>query len=834
MEKKITDRFKHTQLAKAQCPYCGVGCGLEIVEDSKGRIKIKGDSSHISTMGDLCLKPIPLPKVMNIGRIPSPMYRENKRDKFKPISWEEAYKIIAEKLKENKPDENYFYISGQLTTEDSYIINKFVKGFVKTNNIDANSRLCMASAVMGYKLSFGSDGPPGSYEDIDDADTFIFAGSNAAWTHPVLFKRVLKRKKEYPEAKIITIDPVYTETAKKSDIWIPIKPGTDVVLFNSVLYLLNKYNWIDSKFIIYHTENFDKAVEEAKKYPPEVAARICGIDEKYIYKLAEFFGHSKKLISFWTMGLNQSVNGTMKNLALINLHLATGRINEKGCPFSLTGQPNAMGGREVGYLVNGLPGYRDVRNPEDRKYIENFWGIPEGSIKDKPGKTIVEAVDEMIKGNIKLLWIVCTNPVVTMPNLNKFWKALRNTFVIVQDAYVSDSVDYANLILPATQWGEKEGVMTNSERVITYNKKFKEPPENARDDWKIFCDVAKELGWGDYFNYKNSEEIFNEYKQTTKGRLCDISDFTYKDLPKQWGGKWLYKDKKFPTPSGKAKFNPAIFEEPSDKDEYPFSFRLITGRTKKQWHTMTRTGKSLELIKGEEEPFILLNDEDAYELGIVDGDYINVQSKRGKIYIRVKTGKIRKGVAFAPFGYGTIYHFPTNIVVSDAIDPISKEPDLKASAVYIKEKRKRVPFISEEAISIVQSSYIKVMPKMEQVFKKLYQYIFEARPELKEKFERDLDNIARAQASFIALFIKNLENIEKIKDEIDRISKIHAEKRIQPKDYELFKEMFVKSLGETIKLTYNEREAWKEAYDYISALLIEREKRILEKELLNR
>ncbi|EDP73412.1 molybdopterin-dependent oxidoreductase, partial [Hydrogenivirga sp. 128-5-R1-1] len=441
----------------AQCPYCGVGCGLEIFEDKKGRIKIKGDKEHPATKGDLCLKPIPLPKVMDIGRVPAPLYRENKRDKFREITWEEAIKIIAQKLKENQPDENYFYISGQLTTEDSYVINKFVKGFIGTNNIDANSRLCMASAVMGYKMAFGSDGPPGSYEDIDDADAFVFAGSNAAWTHPVLFKRVLNRRKEYPEAKIIVIDPVYTATAEKADIWIDIKPGTDTVLFNSILYLLNKKGWLDYEFIGKHTEGFSQAIKEAEKYPPEIAAKICEIKPSLIYKLAEIYAFSKKVISFWTMGFNQSSNGTMKNLALINVHLATGRINEKGCPFSLTGQPNAMGGREVGYLVNGLPGYRDVRNPEDKAFMEKFWGLPEGSIKDKPGITIVEAMDSMINGDIKLLWIVCTNPAVTMPNLNKFWRALRNTFVIVQDAYLTDSVDYANLVLPASQWGEKEG-----------------------------------------------------------------------------------------------------------------------------------------------------------------------------------------------------------------------------------------------------------------------------------------------------------------------------------------------------------------------------------------
>ncbi len=817
----------------AQCPYCGVGCGLEIVKDKKGRFKIKGDKNHPATKGDLCLKPVPLPKVMDVGRVPAPLYRENKDDEFKEISWEEAINIIAEKLSKNSPDENYFYISGQLTTEDSYVINKFVKGFVRTNNIDANSRLCMTSAVMAYKLAFGSDGPPGSYEDIDDADAFIFAGSNAAWTHPVLFKRVLKRKKENPDAIIVVIDPVYTETAKKADLWIPIKPGTDTVLFNSVLALLAKYKWIDYEFVINHTDNFLNAIKEAQQYTPEVAAQICEIDEKYIYQLAEVFGLRKKVISFWTMGLNQSVNGTNKNLALINLHLATGRINEKGCPFSLTGQPNAMGGREVGYLVNGLPGYRDVRNEEDRKFMEQFWNIPEGSIKPKPGPTITEAVDKMLNGEINFLWIVCTNPAVTMPNLNKFWKALRNTFVVVQDAYMTDTVDFANLVLPATQWGEKEGVMTGSDRTITHNKPFKEPPPQCKHDWQIFCEVAKKLGWEDSFSYKNSREIFDEFKQTTKGRLCDISDFTYEDLPKQWGGKWLYKDKVFPTNSGRARFNPAKFNPPADKTDYPFSFILTTGRTKKQWHTMTRTGKSFELLKGEEEPFILLNEEDAYELGVIDGDYITVMSSRGKIYIKAVLGDIKKGVAFAPFGYGIAYHFPTNILVSDAVDPISKEPDLKFSAVYIKPRRKKVYKISQETSYIVHSFLSRLKEyELESLIRKFYSELTEENETFKnlveeEGFQESVDE----EILLLKTLVANLTSSENYEEILQKRAKLFYKYNIQPKDYKKFEEVFLRVLKTTTNPSYVEFEAWNEAIRFILNIIKLRADRLFERKL---
>ncbi len=404
---------------KTQCPYCGTGCGLEVVK-TEDHIKIKGDLNHPATKGSVCSKAVLLPKALDVGRLNRVLYRENKKDDFKEIDWNNAYQILKEKLESLSPDEIYFYVSGQLLTEEMYVINKFAKGFIGTNNIDSNSRLCVASAVMGYKFAFGSDGIPGSYDDIDDADGYIFIGSNAAWAHPGLFRRVLKRKKEHPEASIVVIDPKYTETAEKSDKWIPIKAGTDTVFLNSVLYVLYENNWIDMEFIKKYTEGFEDALNEAKKYPPRVAAEICDIDEKDIYEVAELFAKKKKLISFWTMGINQSSNGTTKNLALINLHLATGRLNEKGCPFSLTGQSNAMGGREVGYLANGLPGYRDVRNKGDREFIENYWKIEKGKIKDQPGYSIVEAVDKILEGKIKFLWIVCTNPAVTVPNLNKF------------------------------------------------------------------------------------------------------------------------------------------------------------------------------------------------------------------------------------------------------------------------------------------------------------------------------------------------------------------------------------------------------------------------------
>ena len=657
-----------------QCPYCGVGCGLYI--DEKGRVK--GDFEHPANYGDVCKKPLYFPKVMKSGRIGKPLYRERKDRDFREISWEEAYRILADRLSSLNPEETYFYLSGQLLTEDIYVANKFVKGFLRTNNIDSNSRLCMASAVSAYKMAFGSDGPPCTYEDIDDADTFLFIGSNAAIAHPVLFKRVLKRRRETEEALIITVDPVETETARKSDIFIQIKAGTDTAFLNSVLYVLHREGWIDFEFVEKHTEGFEEALELAMKFPPHVAAGICDVEEEDIYLLAEAFAKSGKLISFWCQGLNQSVNGTMKNLALINLHLATGRLNEKGCPFSLTGQPNAMGGREVGYLSNGLPGYRDVRNPQDRKFMEEFWGVR--GIKPEPGPTITEAVDLILDGKINFLWVVCTNPAVSLPNLNKVCSALERVFLVVQDAYWSDTCEFANLVLPAAQLGEKEGVMTGSDRTVTFCEKFSERYEDSKPDWLIFTELARVMGAGRLFPYRSPEEVFEEFKRSTKGRLCDMSDLTYEKLPARWGRRWIYEDLRFQTKSGRARFHPARLEIAPEEGE----FILTTGRLKDQWHTMTRTGKTPQLLKGEIPPFILMNPEDAQELGIEDADEVILYKDGYEVVRVVRLANVKRGHIFAPFGYPKEFGKPLNYLLSDRVDPYSKEPDLKYSGVRVK------------------------------------------------------------------------------------------------------------------------------------------------------
>lgn len=651
------------------CPYCGTGCGLKI----EGA-KIKGDPSHPSSKGDVCKKPLYLADSLGKERLTTPLYRKDKAKEFKEISWDAAYAVLVNKLKSNLPNENYFYLSGQLLTEESYVINKFVKGFVGTNNIDANSRLCMASAVVAHKMAFGSDGSLASYEDIDDSDLFVFAGSNAAIAHPVVFKRVLKRKRA-ANAKIIVLDPVYTETAQRADIYIPLNAGTDTAFFNCILNILGGGN--------------EKAMEEAQKYGVEKTASICGIQKEQIEEFAALFKDAKKVLSFWCQGLNQSSNGVAKNLSLINLHIATNRLGKRGAPFSLTGQPNAMGGREVGYLSNGLPGYRDVRNDDDRAFIEQFWQTPQ-QINSKPGITVTKAIDEILEGRIKLFWSVCTNPAVSLPNLNKVFKAFfkKELFLVVQDAYMTDSCKYANLILPAAQWGEKEGTMTNSERVVTHLKKAFAPPKNAKTDHEIFCELAQKMGYGG-FDYKVPKEIFAEFAKSTSGRLCDISEFSYEKLPLRWGAKHLYEKGFTKEPT----MHPTPFLLP--RQEMGYEFILTTGRLKNQWHTMTRTGKSEELLKDEKEPYCLISETDAKRLGISEGDKKTIISRVGKLKTVFKIGEIKEGHIFMPFGWGAkkgslaaflgveAWEGAVNTVMNDDTDPLSFQPELKFARVKI-------------------------------------------------------------------------------------------------------------------------------------------------------
>ncbi len=665
------------------CPFCGTGCALN-VECSENGYKVKGDKTNPSTQGDLCFKPIQMAKALDAHRLTSPLYRKDKTKPFEEISWEEAITLIAQNISDLPREELYFYLSGQLLTEESYLFTKLIKGHLGINNVDANSRLCMATAVVAHKMAFGSDGPVGNYSDIDDADAIVISGSNPAWAHPVIFRRIMARKKAHPETKIIVIDPIYTETAEKSDLWIGLCSGSDTTLYNALLAEIYRRGRCDTAFIDRATEGFEDVINTVLDVPFAQSITSCGLLIEDAEVLIELFASQKKILGLWCQGLNQAVDGVMRNLGFINLFLATGRINAlKGSPLSLTGQPNAMGGREVGYLSNGLPGYRDVRNLQDRTVCEDHWNLPKNTIFPMPGITITDAIDAIVNNEIKFLWVACTNPLLTLPDFNKTQRALKNSnlFLVVQDCVLSETASLANLVLPTLSWGEKEGSMTNSERFIKRVRPFKSGPDEAKSDSVIICNVAQKLGFKG-FDYSDSKAIFNEYKELTKTRLCDQSTQEYESLSYQWGGKYLYADEYFATPTGKAQFHPIISSFPSPDTN---TFVLITGRTKKQWHTMTRTQHVPELLRAEEHPYLLMNSEEGAKMGIQEGDIAVISNHLGDLELPVRFGKLAPRHLFAPFGYGKT---PINTLVPAISDPFSFQSALKSARVTVRIKNK--------------------------------------------------------------------------------------------------------------------------------------------------
>ncbi|MGH7772940.1 MAG: molybdopterin oxidoreductase family protein [Candidatus Binatia bacterium] len=693
---------------KSYCPYCGVGCGLLAGVKNGSVAKVKGDPDHPSSLGDICAKAVYLPETLRTpDRLLYPQMRRCQDGPFTRVSWEVALRGIAAKfreiIEEHGPEAIAFYGSGQLTTEEYYVGNKLAKGFLRTNNFDTNSRLCMASAAAGYKTSLGSDGPPSSYADIELADCFLLIGTNTADCHPVTFKRIKRRKMSDPErATIIAVDPRRTETADFADLHLPIRPGTDIALLNSMLHFLIREGMVDRRFIGQHTRHFEKVKALVEQYSPEVAANICDIPAPLIVEAALIFGQAKAALTLWSMGVNQSTVGVHKNNAIHNLHLATGKIGRPGCgPFSLTGQPNAMGGREVGGMAHLLPGYRSVTNPLHREEVARSWKIPSEHISSEPGLSALDLFEEVSRGEVRALWIICTNPAVSAPDTDFIEKAIRQAeLVVVQDAYhPTGTSQLAHVLLPAAQWSEKEGVMTNSERRVTYMPKITDPPGEAMPDWKILTRFAREMGFQQAFPYESAEEIFTEFARLTKGTLCDYSGASYERLkeegPLQWpcpapqhpGTVRLYSDARFPTPDGRANFIPVEHQGPFESPNKDYPLLLTTGRVKNQWHTMTRTGKVESLLKSCREPFLEMNPADAKRWAIRDADFAEVISRRGKAMVQVRvTEEIRPGTCFMPFHWGRQFGFykaANNLTIS-ARDPVSRQPELKACAVRVK------------------------------------------------------------------------------------------------------------------------------------------------------
>jgi len=698
MQKKKTE--------KTICSYCGVGCGILVDVDTKGTISVEGDTDHPSNKGMLCSKGRNLNYVAQdtSDRILYPEMRWSRNHSLQKVSWDTAFERAAAVFKsiiaKHGPDSVGFYVSGQCLTEEYYLANKITKGFIGTNNIDTNSRLCMSSAVVGYKKTVGEDSVPISYEDIELADTFLIAGANPAWCHPILYRRLEQRKTDNPEVKVIVVDPRKTQTAAAADLHLQILPGTDVILFNAIARWLIDKRKIDKSFIKKHTVNFEAVKELAFSLSIRQAAEKCGIPASEIRKAAQYIGEASKFLSMWTMGLNQSVIGVSKNVSLLNLSLLTGQIGKPGCgPFSLTGQPNAMGGREVGGMANLLAAHKDLGNPIHRKEVSDFWGGKE--IKERPGYTATEMFDALDSGKLKAIWIICTNPAVSMPNVHKVERALKKAaFVVVQDiSHNSETTKFADLLLPAAGWLEKEGTMTNSERRISYLPKVIDPPAEALPDVEILWRFAQAMGFKG-FDYNNASEVYDEHCLLTKGTNIDISGLNYERLKNEGSFQWpvphakhmgtprLFTDFEFHTNDNKAHFNaPSTLYNSSEETNIDFPLVLNTGRVRDQWHTRTKTGKVKRLLTHIPKPYLEINKVDAYLRKLKEGDIVVIKSRRGEVQVKVQVNSdIRDGVVFLPMHWGKVLNNDfgrANNITNDIVDPVSKEPDFKYCAVQV-------------------------------------------------------------------------------------------------------------------------------------------------------
>jgi assimilatory nitrate reductase catalytic subunit len=682
-----------------------------IETDGKTITSVRGDPQHPANFGRLCTKgaTLHLAAAQLDARALYPELRGTRDEARARVSWDEALDHAAMRfatiIREHGPDAVGFYISGQLLTEDYYVFNKLAKGLVGTNNVDTNSRLCMSSAVTGYKATLGADSPPACYDDLALTDCLFIAGSNTAYAHPIVYRRIEDARKANPNLKVIVVDPRRTDTAREADLHLAILPGTDVALFNAMLHVMLWEDLTDPAYIAAHTNGFDALRATVREYSPEAVAGLCGVAAADIIQAARWFGGSPATLSLYCQGLNQSSHGTDKNAALINLHLATGQIGRPGAgPFSLTGQPNAMGGREVGGMANLLSAHRDMANPQHRAEVAALWGVD--SVPETPGKTALEMFEATARGEIKALWIICTNPAQSLPNQTMVRAALDTAeFVMVQEvnAY-TETAEYADLLLPAAAWGEKEGTVTNSERSITHLNSAIAAPGETRPDWEIAVDFARRLGKlldkpGDaLFPYANAEAVFNEHRESTRGRDLDITGLSYGLLdtrgPQQWpfpegaetGTVRLYTDGIYPTADGRAKFLNTRYLPTAETIDARFPLHLNTGRLRDQWHGMSRTGMVARLYSHVEAPVLSMHADDMSRRGLKNGELVRMKSRRGELLVPVEASEeMRVGQVFMPMHWGGRYisGYGINAVTADQRDPVSRQPELKHAAVQI-------------------------------------------------------------------------------------------------------------------------------------------------------
>jgi assimilatory nitrate reductase catalytic subunit len=706
-----------TGAVRTQCPYCGVGCGLKVeraeaAADSAAPAKatavsITGDPDHPANFGRLCSKGAALGETLGLeGRVLHPEIRGRR------ATWADALDLVAAGLREtiaaHGSDSVAFYVSGQLLTEDYYVANKLMKGFIGSANIDTNSRLCMASAVAGHQRAFGADTVPNDYEDLERADLIVLVGSNLAWCHPVLFQRIVQAKSKNPQLRVVVIDPRRTPTCDVADLFLQLRPGTDVLLFNGLLNHLRREDALDWQFLDAHTEGFGAAMSTAKDTAPSVpaVASACGLSADDLLEFYRWFARTPRTVTAFSQGVNQSSSGTDKVNAIINVHLATGRIGKPGAgPFSLTGQPNAMGGREVGGLANQLAAHMDFA-PEHVDRVRRFWNAPR--VATRPGLKAVDLFDAIDAGKIKAVWIMSTNPVVSMPDADRVRRALaRCDLVVVSDCTrETDTTACAHVLLPAATWGEKSGTVTNSERRISRQRKFLPEPGESRADWWIVTQVARRMGFAEAFRYENPAAIFREHARLSAfenggarafdvGALADIGDAEYDALqPFQWprpAGSAkpvarLFADGRFFTASGKARFVATEPRAPAYRTSAEYPLVLNTGRVRDQWHTMTRTGQSPRLTGHNPEPFVQVHPLDAKRFGLTTGDLAEVCSATGRIVVRLEiSDAVVPGQIFAPMHWSDRFATLARVgaMIAAVPDPVSGQPELKHTPVKL-------------------------------------------------------------------------------------------------------------------------------------------------------
>jgi assimilatory nitrate reductase catalytic subunit len=703
------------------CPYCGVGCGVLARVEADGTVQVAGDPQHPANHGRLCVKGSALGETVDLhGRLLHPMARAHDGT-LQRISWDSALDRVADGfrrvIEQHGPDAVAFYVSGQLLTEDYYLVNKLAKGYIGTANIDTNSRLCMSSAVAGHKRAFGEDLVPGCYEDLEQAELIVLVGSNTAWCHPIVYQRIASAKESGVPPRVVVIDPRHTATCETADLHLPVKPGTDVWLFNGLLAFLFQHGTMDVRFVETHTESFTQALAAAQADAgnPADVARICGVQLADLMTFYRWFARCERTVTLFSQGVNQSSSGTDKVNSIINCHLVTGRIGRPGMgPFSLTGQPNAMGGREVGGLANMLAAHMELENPVHRQIVQSFWQSPR--MAERPGLKATELFEAIGEGRVKAVWIMATNPVVSLPDADRVKQALARCEWVVSSDIVeqTDTNTFAHVLLPALGWGEKDGTVTNSERRISRQRAFLSAPGEARADWWIVREVARRLGFAQGFQFPDVHAVFAEHARLTAYRnqeprpdaplsarrwlnlegLATLDRDAYDSMaPVQWpvaadgmGTARLLADGCFSHGNGRARFIATPARAPMNATDPDYPLVLNTGRVRDQWHTMTRTGKAPRLTGHIPEPFVDMHPHDALRCGVREGELARVHSRWGAMVARVKHGGgILAGNVFVPIHWSNQFASDARVgrVVNPVVDPVSGEPEFKHTPVCV-------------------------------------------------------------------------------------------------------------------------------------------------------